>query len=278
MWIEVATLEHLISPRIRKCPNQTVKSPYIEEHHLHRWDPTEWRHSCVAQVSARCWALTVSKRSVINIQRHLYANCGFGLSSDQQILHYWSAADFGLTNTTARWEHVWRTEHVWNLSPGPPEPPESGLWRSRRWTRDNGSVDDGARKRVHSGSESRQRHNYTSAGFPQITHSSRCTTITVELFAKNMWMFMCFMFRYLVPIRIRPIKGGASRNGCLASSSSSSSSSWQDLHVLSGTFWVRKQPHITANQSSGARENVNLRLNVNIIHHMKGNKGKHLLI
>lgn len=103
MWKEVATLEHIICPRIRKCLNQTGKSPYVEEHHLHRWDPSEWRHSCVAQVSARCWALTVFKRSVINIQRHFYGNCGFGLSSDQQILHYWSAPDFGLTNTTARW-------------------------------------------------------------------------------------------------------------------------------------------------------------------------------
>lgn len=34
MWIEVATLEHIICPRIRRCPNQTGKSPYVEEHHL----------------------------------------------------------------------------------------------------------------------------------------------------------------------------------------------------------------------------------------------------
>lgn len=52
MWKEVATLEHIICPRIRKCLNQTGKSPYVEEHHLRTG---EIRASDVT-VALRRWA------------------------------------------------------------------------------------------------------------------------------------------------------------------------------------------------------------------------------
>lgn len=183
MWIEVVTLEHIICPRIRKCLNQTGKSPYVEEHHLRTG---EIRASDVT-VALRRWARVAGRwlflRDPLLIFRGIYMET---VALDcPQISRYFTidpqrTLDWQTQRLADSSEHVWRTEHVWNLRQNHPNQD----WRSRRWTRDNGSVDDGARKRVHSGSESRQRHNYTSAGFPLITqqslHNKNCGVIWEE--------------------------------------------------------------------------------------------------
>jgi len=85
------------------------------------------------------------------------------------------------------------------------EPNMCGVWvlennqtnqdrRNRRWARDNGPVDDGARERVHKGSESRLRHQPCErAACFSPTHSTHCTTRTEKLFERNMWIFVCFV-------------------------------------------------------------------------------------
>lgn len=169
------------------------ESPHVdhipEEHHnLHTG---EVRPDDVTQVrcagSARCWAVTVyHKRSVINII--ILALHKRRISASRRV--YMKAVALVSTHcpqisrsTSLLIRNGLRTDKHKRFPQNMCEEPNmcgfwvvennhpNQDWRNRRWTRDNGSGDDGARKRVHSGSESRLRHQHCerAACSPQIT-------------------------------------------------------------------------------------------------------------